>query len=286
MQLKGSAGGPTVLMVVARGTADLPGDGSCPGSPSKARRKGRRSRRLLQAAAALLGASLCCMLLAPDGRVQKELGDAAGAAGHGVTSSAVDSAANAGGGQAAAVGGAADAGGGTGAAVGGGADAGGGAGTAVGGAADTGGGAGAAVGGAADAGGGAGASVGGAGDAGGAAAAAGAADSAIWPTSDDVLAQELQARRAFLRQQQAVRHQLATHRAAAATRRHVGFLPEPPPRVAMMFLVRGNMPQERVWRAFFEAAGEVRGRSWPPAVMPRRAALRCPGRLAPDVRPA
>ncbi|KAL4439715.1 hypothetical protein ABPG75_002716 [Micractinium tetrahymenae] len=108
------------------------------------------------------------------------------------------------------------------------------------------------------------AAVGGAVTNGSAAAAGGAADSAVWPTSDDIQAQELEARRAFLRQQQAVRHQLAVQRAAAAARPHTGFLPQPPPKVALMFLVRGNMPQEPVWRSFFEAAGQIEPVAVPP----------------------
>jgi hypothetical protein len=34
-------------------------------------------------------------------------------------------------------------------------------------------------------------------------------------------------------------------------------LPHPAPKVALMFLVRGNMPLEAVWREFFAAAAQV-----------------------------
>ncbi len=204
MQLKGPVGGLPVVAMAGCGLDGLPehGGSSGPGSPSKARRHGRRGRRLLQAALALMGVWLCCTLLGPSSPAKKQLGAASAA------TAAADRAD-----------------------------------TAVGGVAATGGAAGSA------------ASLDGA--VGGAAGAKVAAHSAVWPTSDDVLAQELEARRVFLRQQQQVRHQLAANRAAAAARPHTGFLPEPPPKVALMFLVRGNMPQEPVWRSFFEAASQV-----------------------------
>jgi hypothetical protein len=38
---------------------------------------------------------------------------------------------------------------------------------------------------------------------------------------------------------------------------HASYLPEPAPRVALLFLVRGHMPLEPLWQAFFETAAQV-----------------------------
>jgi hypothetical protein len=62
-------------------------------------------------------------------------------------------------------------------------------------------------------------------------------------------------------EQQAVRAALAQHAAAqrAAAAAYAGPLPAAPPKVALLFLCRGNMPLEAVWREFFAAAAQVGG---------------------------
>ena len=63
---------------------------------------------------------------------------------------------------------------------------------------------------------------------------------------------------ALLAQQRAVRQSLAAERARRAAEPYAGFLPEPPPRVALMFLSRGPLPLEPIWQEFFENAAQAR----------------------------
>lgn len=76
-------------------------------------------------------------------------------------------------------------------------------------------------------------------------------------TTPEETAAEQQA--AVVAQQRAARESMAAAAAAAAERPWDGYLPEPPPKVALLFLVRGTMPLEPVWQEFFEAAAQVGG---------------------------
>ena len=59
-------------------------------------------------------------------------------------------------------------------------------------------------------------------------------------------------------EQAAIRQALASQRHAEQQgAQHSGYLPEPAPRVALLFLVRGHMPLEPLWQAFFETAAQV-----------------------------
>lgn len=65
-------------------------------------------------------------------------------------------------------------------------------------------------------------------------------------------------RESALWEQTAARASIAAHQAAQAAAPYRGYLASPPPRVALMFLVRGAMPLEPLWRSFFETAAQVR----------------------------
>lgn len=75
--------------------------------------------------------------------------------------------------------------------------------------------------------------------------------------------QQLAERQQFLQWQQAVRRALVRQRAVAAARPSAGWLPNAPPRIALLFLARGNMPLEPVWREFFATAAQVSGHLGP-----------------------
>ncbi|KAI3434431.1 hypothetical protein D9Q98_002508 [Chlorella vulgaris] len=67
-------------------------------------------------------------------------------------------------------------------------------------------------------------------------------------------------------EQQAARLSIAQHRQhqQQAAQQYAGPLPHPAPKVALMFLVRGNMPLEAVWREFFAAAAQIEPVALPP----------------------
>ena len=60
-------------------------------------------------------------------------------------------------------------------------------------------------------------------------------------------------------EQAAIRQALASqrHQEQQQGAQHPSYLPEPAPRVALLFLVRGHMPLEPLWQAFFETAAQV-----------------------------